>query len=291
MTVSSRLRSGPGRTGRRGYASFHWPSTVSPLVDAVLLEQWRATDPDRVYRAEVLAEWVDDAGAYFAADELDAAVRDYEFVAPGMRAANMEAVAGVDWGFARDASTLVLLAPLDEVIDRVDEAEGEGRDVLGAVVGGGVPGAVHAFHRPYCEVDRSYFLRRVTSEMNGVGAMPTQELAERLGDERVLGVHTDARLKEDAFGRLKLLLQQGRLRLPRHPGLLRQLTALEYEQRDSGMSVSWSPNGPVTTTWRWGSPLAVHGDPAIGAVRKRVTKLRFHDHTSGVSLGRFRYHE
>ena len=33
---------------------------------------------------------------------------------------------------------------------------------------------------------------------------------------------------------MKLLLQQGRLVLPRHPGLLRQLTALEFSITDSG---------------------------------------------------------
>jgi hypothetical protein len=47
-------------------------------------------------------------------------------------------------------------------------------------------------------------------------------------------VHTDARRKETAFGALKMLLQQGRLVLPRHPGLLRQLAALEYETSDAG---------------------------------------------------------
>ena len=37
-----------------------------------------------------------------------------------------------------------------------------------------------------------------------------------------------------AFGRIRVLLSQGRLALPRHPRLLGQLSALEFEERDSG---------------------------------------------------------
>jgi hypothetical protein len=42
-------------------------------------------------------------------------------------------------------------------------------------------------------------------------------------------------LKQDGFGYVRLLLQQHRLRLPRHPALLKQLAALEYEQLESGL--------------------------------------------------------
>jgi hypothetical protein len=83
------------------------------------------------------------------------------------------------------------------------------------------------------DIDAGYRFVRVTSELNGVGAMPSQVLTERLGS-RVAGVHTTAESKENGFGCLKLLAQQGRLRLPRHPRLLGQLAALEFETLDSG---------------------------------------------------------
>ena len=47
-------------------------------------------------------------------------------------------------------------------------------------------------------------------------------------------VSTTAVSKQDGFGRLKVLLSQGRLALPRHPRLLGQLSALEFEERESG---------------------------------------------------------
>jgi hypothetical protein len=66
--------------------------------------------------------------------------------------------------------------------------------------------------------------------------MPSQEL-KRLAGRRagsIVEVNTTSASKEDGFGRLKVLLSQGRLALPRHPRLLAQLSALEFEERDSG---------------------------------------------------------
>jgi hypothetical protein len=79
---------------------------------------------------------------------------------------------------------------------------------------------------------------QVFSETNGVGSMPTQVLERQLAASgipaRVTPVATTARTKEDAFGTLKMLMQQGKLKLPSHPSLLRQLAALEFETTETG---------------------------------------------------------
>ena len=81
---------------------------------------------------------------------------------------------------------------------------------------------------------------RVTPELNGVGAMPSAELERRLVEARAVqanqveGVYMDTRLKESSFGCIKFLLQAGRLVLPRHPALLKQLSALEFQFTDGG---------------------------------------------------------
>jgi hypothetical protein len=68
--------------------------------------------------------------------------------------------------------------------------------------------------------------------------MPTGVLERRLwevtGQQVVEAVSTTAKLKEDAFGFARLLLQQGRLELPKHPALLQQLRGLEFEISDAG---------------------------------------------------------
>jgi hypothetical protein len=75
-------------------------------------------------------------------------------------------------------------------------------------------------------------------ELNGVGEMPSQILAARMAELGAGNVveprWTDARLKETAFGYIKLLLQQGRLELPNHPELLKQLRGLQFEQLQAG---------------------------------------------------------
>jgi hypothetical protein len=84
-----------------------------------------------------------------------------------------------------------------------------------------------------------YNFQALISEENGVGQMPSSVLARAFFDVGrggvVEGVTTTARLKETSFGFLRLLMAQGRLHLPRHPSLLRQLSALEYEQLESGL--------------------------------------------------------
>lgn len=239
-----------GRSGAEGFESFHWPSTASPLVSEEVLEEWRPTMTDREYEAEVLAEWVDDAGAYFAAAELEAMVEDYALTAPG-DADGMPASAGVDWGFARDASTLALI----------------GRDPEDGALW--LPWLVERFGVRYADfvdevaaVADGYELVALGSETNGVGAMPTQQLAERLGSV-VVPVSTTAQLKEDGFGAVRALGQQGRLRLPRHPALLRQLAALEYEVRDSGSMAIAVPERSGHDDLAMAVCLAVHVSPDV----------------------------
>ena len=165
---------------------------------------------------------MDDQGAYFTADELDGAVDDYALTAPenvGQRVG----WAGIDWGFARDSSAVVVMSLMDERRDRlpwIDEAVHVGYSEFVARV---------------VAVARGDRLMRLASECNGVGAMPSQELRRMIGGRTsVVEVTTTNDSKQDAFGRVKLLFSQGRLRLPRHPRLLSQLSSLEFEEMDSG---------------------------------------------------------
>lgn len=229
-----------GRNGATGYEAFHWPSTASPLVDEELLDQFAKTMSDRDYRREVLAEWVDDVGAYFTRQELDDAVADYELIPPE-KAYGQYAVGGIDWGMSVDANALVLLAVLD---DRDLNRDKHGGDLVYFL-----PWLESHHQMPYArfidrivDVAKGYTVPKYVSETNGVGAAPTQTLRENLYTYRYLTkmmtgvapVHTDARYKESGFSAIKVLLQQGRLILPRHPELLKQLHALEYQQMPSG---------------------------------------------------------
>lgn len=218
--------------------SWHWPSTVSPLVDEGLLAEIRERSEPRYFEREYLAEFTDDYGSYFTQAELDGATAGgLDLVDPWDGGWHGPVAGGVDWGYARDANALAVVGavapdergrPRYRVIwlenrhnlpyaDWVDELVG--RSDVGDQLGG------FAFSTLACE-------------SNGVGAMPAEvlgrEMARRGRPGVVQPVFTDARLKQDVFGFLKLLMQQGRLDLPADPVLLKQLRGLEFEQLPAG---------------------------------------------------------
>lgn len=224
--------------GAEGSAAWHWPSTVSPLVDRAELARLESAESPDVFRREYLAEFTDVAGAYFTEAELMAAVADYALAEPGRVRGRPPVVGGVDWGYRRDANVLALVGVCD------------------------TPGG-QRFYVPWLEahhgmqwddfIDRvasacsGYWVRVLASERNGVGDYPTEALRKRmLRDQlgaQVAAVWTDARRKQSGFGRMRGLLASGRLVLPRHPELLRQLTALTGEQTPSGVLRIAVPDG------------------------------------------------
>ena len=218
------------------YASFHWPSSMNPLVSAEDLEAIREREPSHYFNREYLAEWTDESGAYFTTAEIDSAVADYQRVEPAKAMGGSMVVGGIDWGHAHDANCVVYLAALGDVeLNRAQHGE---EPIFW------IPWLEHHFRMEYAEFigrlvkhANRFDVVRFMSETNGVGQMPTQELRRLLHQNsttRVSGVVTDTRRKSGGFGRIKMLLQRGRLILPRHPELLKQLHSLTYEQTELG---------------------------------------------------------
>lgn len=221
--------------------SWHWPSTVSPLVDSVLLEQIRLRESAEYFRREFLAEWTDEAGAYFSEAEIMNAVADYEMCPPEDLESWLDrpyaAVAGLDWGFAQDASAMALVSVLEDY--------GTNTGMLGDGLALFIPWLEVRHGWPYSRfIDRvvetagRYYLPAVASEVNGPGEPVTQNLRERAAaagrDCNVFKVWTDNRRKMSGFSKIKVLLQRNALVLPREPELLKQLRSLEFEQLQTG---------------------------------------------------------
>lgn len=218
-------------------AAWHWPSSISPLVDQVLLEQIRERETADYFAREFMAEWTDESEAFFTESELMRATADYRLTSPeelpslisGGRHV-VPVVGGVDYGVARDANAVTLVGLLGP--DRCGDQRWRlflpwlraefgwpWNDFLGYLTG----------------LCRTYGVRILASETNGVGAWPTDDLAQRVnGVTGVAAVWTDLRRKQSGFGKIKVLLQGDRLILPRHPELLSQLRALTQEQLPGG---------------------------------------------------------
>lgn len=220
-------------------ASWHWPTTISPLVDSVWLEGVRERSATDYFDREYLAKWMGESGAYFDEQDLMDAVEDYELVS-AERARELSsyvpwrgvqrvlpAVAGVDWGMRRDANAVVLVSPL----------EGR-RAVFVPWLAARSGWAWHDFAGHVTELAQAYRLELVASEVNGVGDAATDILREQLRGQRIrchiAEVWTDMRRKQAGFGKIKALLQRELLVLPRDPELLKQLRSLEFEQTTAG---------------------------------------------------------
>jgi len=80
--------------------SWHWPSTVSPMVDRVWLEGVQQRSASDYFAREYLAEWSGQFGAYFSEDDLMANVADYPLLDAEAIRAHSRFVNGV--GTVRD---------------------------------------------------------------------------------------------------------------------------------------------------------------------------------------------
>lgn len=225
--------------------AWHWPSSVNPRIGPEEMQDMREGMSEEEYAREIEARWSSEQGTWFTAAEIEAAVADYEMMPP-QRARDLSpfdrrvngkerrfsAVGGVDYGFERDANAVTLVSALED--------------------GGANPRLIHyvswqeshfgmeygPFTDRLTEISKSYDMRIWASETNGVGSAPTQDLRRKLREQQatgwVLPVWTDARRKQAGFSKVKTLMQDGTLILPRDPSLLRELHALDYERTEAG---------------------------------------------------------
>lgn len=240
------------------YASFQWSYKVSPKINKALLERERERTDPLTYKAEVLGEWVDDADSYFTYDEVMNAVADYPLLPPE-DARGECAMGGVDYGMRFDSNALVLVSPLAPwvaghsdntvyyIVPWLEEHPAGSTDYASFVKRVADTSLQLGKWRLGQRKGTGYHYQALITETNGVGAMPSQELAKLMGAtvrdeltyggwnyEVVIPTATTSAYKRDAYGRLKMLLQQGRLILPRHPGLMKQLTHLRYQITQTG---------------------------------------------------------
>jgi Terminase large subunit, T4likevirus-type, N-terminal len=249
--------------------SFQWRLKDAPWITDEVVEAMRATLPPLRFRAEFEGEFVGASDALFPPGELLAAVAPYRLLT-AEEARGEEIVVGVDWGRAFDSHAVVAVGLLDDYganaepilfvpwletsqrpysqmvaavaslarradVRRLtfDPFYSQARPIKDRLPGGGT---LHengsTLPRPV-KATPGYSVRSFVTEMNGVGAMPSEELSRLLG-RRVMPLHTSQRSKEDAYSRLRALLMDRRIVLPDEVDLLRQLQGLSYAPTGGG---------------------------------------------------------
>lgn len=206
-----------------------WALRDTPWITPAAIEAARTQMSELRFRAEFLGEFVGSADAYFPADLLRGAAAEYERLEPDA-AGGRTAYAGLDRGRSYDAHALVLVAPLEdhgtnpvpqEFLPYWDTSRRPYLKQVELVAG------LHS------STGGRYRLATVTSETNGVGAYPSEDLARRLVG-RVIPVASTQGSKEDAYGRVLVLLQRRQLILPADPKLLRHLGGIVARPTERG---------------------------------------------------------
>jgi len=214
--------------GADGWAAWQFPTIDNPFIAPSEIEDAREHLPDRIFRQEYLAEFIDDAGGVFrgvmaaaTATPLDEGVRGFRYTM------------GVDWGKYNDFTVLT-------VIDAQD------RELV-------------AFDR-FREIDYQFQLKRlremvarfspdmIVVERNAMG----EPLVEQLQRQNlpIQPFTTTNQSKTEAIEALSLAIERGDLKLLNEPELISELQGFEAQRLPSGML-------------RYGAPEGMHDDCVI----------------------------
>lgn len=204
--------------------TYRWKLADAWWIQPAVIEAARATMSPLRFQAEYQGEFVSGADSFFARTDLLACTTDFPLRRDGD---GMPASCGLDWGRQQDLHGIAVAGLLDDY-------GLNGRSIV-------VVPWVETSRRPYGEqVAEVEALTRMWSlgihtETNGVGAFPSEELARRLGGwVRVTFTSSTQVSKEDAYGRLQVLVAERAIVLPQHEELLRQLGGITATPTASG---------------------------------------------------------
>ena len=208
------------------WQSWQMPSTINPMIPPSEIDAMRAGLPERVFRQEILAEFIEDAGGVFRR-VMDAATAEERKPGDGE-----QFIFGVDWGKQSDFTCIAVL------------------DTSGAMV---------AFDR-FNQIDYAVQLGRlqaiakryppasVIAERNSMGE-PLVEQLQRMGLP-VQPFQTTNATKAAAIDALSLAFERGDIRILPDSALIAELQAYEAERLPSGLL-------------RYGAPEGMHDDSVM----------------------------
>jgi Terminase large subunit, T4likevirus-type, N-terminal len=226
-----------GNDGDPDHVSFSWTFRANPRLDHAYLERQRERVAPAEYAAEVLGEWGDSEGSLFPRSLLERQTADLELSSFTELDGGAMPFVGLDWGVSFDQSSAVALyrLPVEQLNRGVEPLP---RFVCVPKIW---PRGTH-LHQTWKDVVgvRARFAA-LSSETNGVGAGPTQEIWRLLkaagrSPRKWNPCATTNAKKTAAYGVVLQLLERGQLVLPREPDLLRQLAGLRFEHGERGFT-------------------------------------------------------
>lgn len=219
--------------GYHEWAAWQMPAAANPYILPDEIAAMAATMPERTYRQEILAEFLEDAGGVFRR------VTEARTADPNPAPLPRTYVAGLDWGRAHDW-TVIVVKDADSgayvAIDRFNRID-------------------WAFQRArIAELARRWNVRAILAERNSMGEPNIEALVD--AGLPVIGFTTTNATKARVIEQLALNLEQGRTTFPAQgqdwDQLAGELQSFEMERLPSGMM-------------RYGAPAGMHDDCVIAA--------------------------
>jgi len=204
------------------FRSWNYPSWTSPLLDASIIERERERLPERVFRQEYGAEFLEGSGAVFRN------VRDCATGSLRDPVAGARYYAGLDLAKVEDYTVLVVMSREREVVfvDRFHRLDWSLQ-----------------VNRIHAATDR-YSRARVLVDSTGVGE-PIYESLRSAGC-RVDPYPFTQKSKAALINNLSILLEKREIVLPRYelcPELIDELEGFEYSVTDAGNVRTGAPSG------------------------------------------------
>lgn len=210
-----------GQQPNEQWASWRFPTVTNPYIDQGEIDAARDGLPERVFRQEFLAEFIEDAGGVFRRVMEAATATALDQAAPGH-----EYVIGVDWGKSADFTVLAVLDVVDRALVHVDRF-----NQIDYTVQVGRLKALCERFRPTA----------VIAERNSIGE-PLIEQLQRDGLPVQAFTTTNAS-KTVAIEALALAFERGNVTVVCDPVLIAELQAYEMDRLPSGMMRYAAPEG------------------------------------------------
>jgi len=199
------------------WKAWHFTSYDNPMIDHDELEDIKRNTPERVFRQEYMAEFLDDGGAVFR--NLRACIQP----APE----NAKRVAfGVDWGRANDYTVVVAID-----VDTGHVIEMDRFNQIDWTLQRGRLNAMYQRLKPFT----------ILAEQNSIGDPNIEEL-RKMGLP-VKPFKTTAQSKQEIINSLALAFEQESIGIPDNQILLNELQAFSIERLPSGNYRYTAPNG------------------------------------------------
>lgn len=213
---------------RRSWRDFHFTTADNPFIDPAELDSIRLQVPERIWREEYLAEFLDDLGQVFRGIQAAATAPLDAQPQPGTRY-----VAGLDWGRETDYTALVILDADRKAVVSIDRFNG----LSWALQRARLTALVERWHPAV-----------IWAESNSIGG-PNIEALQQDGLP-VRAFTTTARSKPDLIESLALGIERAELALLPDESLLGELAAYRLERLPAG-------------GYRYSAPEGLHDDLVI----------------------------